>query len=312
MPSRDPGTGRFISGQADSQEEDTLRVAPSIAEVEPEAPIEEPVEDDYPEEEDYEEEAEMCTVCDSAEADDDLYSELEEDATMCQSCYEDYYLCDVCEAETEMHNTIRAWMYTLSRSMPRATVRICSTCYEERTQRHPGHLDLEIIPIDCWGASTASVLSMGRDNSRRYILSSSEEIAAAQLRDIPQSIMREATIEVQSIARGDSQTRPTVVRIPEMGQCENACGSTEEEFSRGRNNICATCLEKSLCIECRELGVAACTRCMKNKILQAEKTETTNNDFLNIDGLTRDEALTKLRELGPNIIDLMEARERKA
>ena len=283
MPSRDPGTGRFISGQADPQEEDTPQVSPSRAEVGLEAPIEEPMgdppgdptEDDYPEEEDYEEEAEMCTVCDSAEADDDLYSELEEDATMCQSCYEDYYLCDVCEAETEMHNTIRAWMYTLSRSMPRTTVRICSACYEENTQRHPGRLDLEIIPIDCWGASTARVLSIGRDNSRRYILSSSEEIATAQLRDIPQSIMREATIEVQSIARGDSQTRPTVVRIPEMGQCENACGSTEDEFLSGRNNICATCLEKSLCIECRELGVAACTRCMKNKILQAEKTETT-------------------------------------
>ena len=51
---------------------------------------------------------------------------------------------------------------------------------------------------------------------------------------------------------------------------------------------------------------------MKNMFGWAEKTETTNNDFLNIDGLTRDEALTKLRELGPNIIDLMEARERKA
>ena len=67
MPSRDPGTGRFISGQADPQEEDTPQVAVSRAEVGLEAPIEEPmgdppgdpVEDDYPEEEDYEEEAEM-------------------------------------------------------------------------------------------------------------------------------------------------------------------------------------------------------------------------------------------------------------
>ena len=80
MPSRDPETGRFISGQTDSHEEDTPQVAVSRAEVGLEAPIEEPmgdtpgdpVEDDYPEEEDYEEEAEMCTVCDSEEADDGL------------------------------------------------------------------------------------------------------------------------------------------------------------------------------------------------------------------------------------------------
>ena len=281
MPTRDPETGRFISGQADSQEEGTPQVTVSRAEVGLEAPIEEPmgepIEDDYPDEEDYEDEDEspICTVCDSEVAGYDLHSELEEDATMCQSCYDDYYSCDLCETETEMYNTIRVWMYTLSRSIPRATVRICGTCYEERTQRHPSTLSLEIIPMDCWGASTTRVLSLRRGGNRQYILSSDQQIAEAQLRDIPRSMMEEATIEMQGIGVRDDRTRPTVVRIPEMGLCENACGSTEDEFSRGRNNICATCLEESLCIECREIGVPACTRCMKNKILQAEKTETT-------------------------------------
>ena len=66
MPSRDPDTGRFISGQADSQEEGTPQVVPPITEVELGAPVEDPlgvpiedhlgdpVEDDYPDEEDYE------------------------------------------------------------------------------------------------------------------------------------------------------------------------------------------------------------------------------------------------------------------
>lgn len=49
---------------------------------------------------------------------------------------------------------------------------------------------------------------------------------------------------------------------------------------------------------------------MKNMFGWAEKTETTNNDIWNIEGLTRDEALQKLRELGPNIINLMEARQK--
>ena len=111
MPSRDPDTGRFISGQADSQEEGTPQVVPSITEVEPEAPIEDPIEDDYPDEEDYEDETQMCTVCGSEEADHDLYSELDENAVMCESCYEDYYSCDLCEREAEMHNTTNAWMY---------------------------------------------------------------------------------------------------------------------------------------------------------------------------------------------------------
>ena len=282
MPTRDPETGRFISGQTDSHEEDTQQAAPSIAEVEPEAPIEDhpgdPIEDDYPDEEDYEDEDEspICTVCDSEETGYDLHSELEEDAVMCRSCYEDYYLCDICEAETEMPNTIAASMYVTHRPMvTRTGVRICSTCYEERTQRHPGHLSLEIIPMDCWGTSTARVLSLRRGGNRQYILSSDQQIAEAQLRDIPRSMMEEATIEMQGIGVRDDRTRPTVVRIPEMGLCENACGSTEDEFSRGRNNICSRCLEESLCIECREIGVPACTRCMKNKILQAEKTETT-------------------------------------
>ena len=281
MPTRDPETGRFISGQTDSHEEDTQQAAPSIAEVEPEAPIEDhpgdPVEDDYPDEEDYEDEDEspICTVCDSEAAGYDLHSELEEDAVMCQSCYEDYYSCDICEREAEMHNTTNAWVYVTGSPISRTQVRICDICCEGRTQRHPGYLSLEIIPMDCWGGRTANVLSVGPNNRRQYILSNNSQIAEAQLRDIPQSIMREATLEVRRIDGGDSQTRPTVVRIPEMGQCENACGSTEEEFLRGRNNICATCLEKSLCIECREIGVPACTRCMKNKIIQAEKTETT-------------------------------------
>ena len=153
MPSRDPDTGRFISGQADSQEEGTPQVVPPITEVEPGAPVEDPlgvpiedhpgdpIEDDYPDEEDYEDEDEMqtCTVCGSEEAEDRLYSELDEDAIMCQSCYEEYYSCDICETETEMHNTIHASMYVTYRTVvTRAGVRICSTCYEERTQRHPG------------------------------------------------------------------------------------------------------------------------------------------------------------------------------
>lgn len=51
---------------------------------------------------------------------------------------------------------------------------------------------------------------------------------------------------------------------------------------------------------------------MKNMFGWAEKTETTNNDILNIEGMTRDEALQKLRELGPNIIDILEAKKKTA
>lgn len=48
---------------------------------------------------------------------------------------------------------------------------------------------------------------------------------------------------------------------------------------------------------------------MKNVFAWAEKSETDNRDVLGIEGLTRDEALKKLRELGPNIISLIETRE---
>jgi len=50
---------------------------------------------------------------------------------------------------------------------------------------------------------------------------------------------------------------------------------------------------------------------MKNMFGWAEKTETTNNDIWNIEGLTRDEALQKLRELTPNILSLVEAQEKR-
>lgn len=50
---------------------------------------------------------------------------------------------------------------------------------------------------------------------------------------------------------------------------------------------------------------------MKNMFGWAEKSETTNNDILNIEGMTRDEALQKLRQLGPNIIDLIEVKQRQ-
>ena len=50
---------------------------------------------------------------------------------------------------------------------------------------------------------------------------------------------------------------------------------------------------------------------MKNMFGWAEKTETTNNDIFNIEGLTRDEALQKLRDYGPNILSLIEGREKR-
>jgi hypothetical protein len=51
---------------------------------------------------------------------------------------------------------------------------------------------------------------------------------------------------------------------------------------------------------------------MKNVFGWAEKSETDNRDLLGIEGLTRDEALQKLRELGPNIIDLVQMKEQRA
>lgn len=50
---------------------------------------------------------------------------------------------------------------------------------------------------------------------------------------------------------------------------------------------------------------------MKNVFGWAEKSETDNRDIFGIEGLTRDEAAAKLRELGPNIISLMEMKEQK-
>lgn len=50
---------------------------------------------------------------------------------------------------------------------------------------------------------------------------------------------------------------------------------------------------------------------MKNMFGWAEKTETTNNDMLAIDGLSQPEALDKIRKLLPSIIDIAEAREKK-
>lgn len=50
---------------------------------------------------------------------------------------------------------------------------------------------------------------------------------------------------------------------------------------------------------------------MKNFFGWAEKSETTNNDILNIEGLSRDEVMQKLRTLGPNIIDLIDVKQRK-
>lgn len=49
---------------------------------------------------------------------------------------------------------------------------------------------------------------------------------------------------------------------------------------------------------------------MKNVFGWAEKTETTNSDLLAIEGMSRDEAMQKLRELGPNIINLLEAKNK--
>lgn len=49
---------------------------------------------------------------------------------------------------------------------------------------------------------------------------------------------------------------------------------------------------------------------MKNMFGWAEKSETTNNDLLSIEGLSRDEAMQKLRQLGPNVIELLEARKK--
>ncbi len=51
---------------------------------------------------------------------------------------------------------------------------------------------------------------------------------------------------------------------------------------------------------------------MKNAFGWAEKTETDNRDTLGIEGLTRDEALQKLREHGPNILSLIEMRDKAA
>jgi hypothetical protein len=49
---------------------------------------------------------------------------------------------------------------------------------------------------------------------------------------------------------------------------------------------------------------------MKNMFGWAEKSETTSNDLLSIEGLSRDEAMQKLRQLGPNVIELLEARKK--
>lgn len=50
---------------------------------------------------------------------------------------------------------------------------------------------------------------------------------------------------------------------------------------------------------------------MKNLFGWAEKSETTSTDLLQIEGLSRDEAMQKLRDLGPKVVDLLEMRPKK-
>lgn len=50
---------------------------------------------------------------------------------------------------------------------------------------------------------------------------------------------------------------------------------------------------------------------MKNMFGWAEKTETTNSDLLQIEGLTREEAMEKIQKLLPSIVNIAEAREKK-
>jgi hypothetical protein len=51
---------------------------------------------------------------------------------------------------------------------------------------------------------------------------------------------------------------------------------------------------------------------MKNLFGWAEKSETTNTDISQIGDMSRDEAMQKLRELGPKIADIIEMRPKKA
>lgn len=44
---------------------------------------------------------------------------------------------------------------------------------------------------------------------------------------------------------------------------------------------------------------------MKNMFGWAEKSETTNSDLLSIEGMSRDEVEQKLRDLGPNVFELI-------
>jgi len=50
---------------------------------------------------------------------------------------------------------------------------------------------------------------------------------------------------------------------------------------------------------------------MKNLFGWAEKSETTNTDIAQIGDMSRDEAMQKLRELGPKIADIIEMRPKK-
>lgn len=51
---------------------------------------------------------------------------------------------------------------------------------------------------------------------------------------------------------------------------------------------------------------------MKNMFGWAEKSETDNKDILNIEGLTREETMQRIRDLGPNILELVRGKEAKA
>jgi hypothetical protein len=47
---------------------------------------------------------------------------------------------------------------------------------------------------------------------------------------------------------------------------------------------------------------------MKNMFGWAEKSETENKDLLNIEGLSREETMQKIRDLGPNILELVKGK----
>ena len=51
---------------------------------------------------------------------------------------------------------------------------------------------------------------------------------------------------------------------------------------------------------------------MKNLFGWAEKSETTNRDLFDVEGMSRDEAMQKLRELGPKVAEIIEMRPKKA